>query len=249
MDVLDWLLLLGAGLLGGVINSVSSGGSFITYPALLLVGLAPIEAAATTLAALTPANLAAVPEYRDEVRSKWHLYPPMLGTVFVGCLVGVALLLSTDTDVFDALVPWLVLTATLVFAFTDRIRDWAVRSAPWLTHGRVGVLVLFVFGVYLTYFGSGIGNLMLAILSIRGFGDFLSSNAAKNVVLTMGTVIASIAYTISGFIDWWASLPVILGSAVAGFLFARQARKVPLGVLRGVVIAFGLTVAVAQFVT
>ena len=65
----------------------------------------------------------------------------------------------------------------------------------------------------------------------------------------MGTVIASIAYTISGFIDWWASLPVILGSAVAGFLFARQARKVPLGVLRGVVIAFGLTVAVAQFVT
>lgn len=249
MDLVDWLLLLGAGLLGGVINSVSSGGSFITYPALLVVGLSPIEAAATTLAALTPGNLAAVPEYRDEVRAKWHLYPSMLATVFLGCLVGVALLLNTDADVFDTLVPWLVLIATLAFAFSNRIHDWAVDRAPWLTHGRVGVVVLFGFGVYLTYFGSGIGNLMLAMLTIRGFGDFLSSNAAKNVVLTMGTVIASVAYTISGFIDWWAGVPVIVGSAVAGFLFARHARRLPLAVLRAVVIAFGLTVAAVQFAT
>jgi len=101
MSIGEWLLLLAAGLLGGVINSVSSGGSFFTYPALLLTGLSPLSAATTTLAALTPGNLAAVPEFWPEVKAERHRYPTELSIVFVGGLVGIALLLATGADLFE----------------------------------------------------------------------------------------------------------------------------------------------------
>ena len=95
VSVAEWLLLLGAGLVAGVINSVASGGSFFTYPAFLLTGLAPIAAATTTLAALTPGNLAAVPEYWPEVAAHREKYPRPLAVVTSGAALGIALFLTT----------------------------------------------------------------------------------------------------------------------------------------------------------
>lgn len=244
----DWLLLATAGLVGGVINSVSSGGSFFTYPAMLLTGMTPIQAATTTLAALTPGNLAAVPEYWPEVRAQRHKYPREMGLVFAGGLVGIALLLTTGSDVFEDLVPWLILGATLLFAVSPRVRVWAVDSAPSLTDGIAGAALVFVFSVYLTYFGSGVGNIMVALFIIRGFGDFFSANAAKNLAMSMGTVMAMIAYTVTGYIQWLELVPVFVASAVGARYGARWARRIPMTWLRGLIIAFGLLVAGWQFV-
>ncbi len=247
MTLAEWLLLLGAGLVSGVINSVSSGGSFFTYPAMLSVGLVPIEAATTTLAALTPGNLAAVPEYWPEVRAQRRRYPAILSVVFVGGVIGILLLLWTGADAFDALVPWLILGATLLFAVSPAVRRWAETAAPSLTDGWVGVATLFAMAIYLTYFGSGVGNMVLALLIIRGFPDFLSANAAKNIVMTLGTVMATIAYSFAGFIAWWPLVPVVLGSAIGGRFGSKIARSIPLPALRAFVIAFGLFVAAVQF--
>lgn len=248
MTVAEWLLLFGAGLVAGTINSVSSGGSFFTYPAMLLSGLTPIQAATSTLAALTPGNLAAVPEYWPEVRDSRHRYPEVLTTAVVGGSLGIALLLSTGADIFESLVPWLILGATLAFAASPWVRTWAEVNARTLTDGRVGLVLLFVLSVYLTFFGSGVGNLMVAMLTIRGFGDFLSANAAKNIVMTVGTTMAAIAYTVAGHVQWWPVVPVLIGSAIGARVASKAARGVPLGVLRIFVIAFGLFVAGWQFV-
>jgi len=247
MSTGEWFLLLAAGLVGGVINSVSSGGSFFTYPALLLTGLNPLSAATTTLAALMPGNLVAIPEYWPEVVAQRHRYPRELAVVVVGGLVGIVLLLSTGAEFFDGLVPWLILTATTLFAISPLVRRWAETSAPVLADGWVGVLLMSVFSIYLTYFGSGVGNIFLAMFTIRGFGNFLSANAAKNITMTVGTTMAAIAYTIAGYIAWWPLVPVFIGSAIGARFGARWARKLPVNVLRVFVITFGLFVAGWQF--
>jgi uncharacterized membrane protein YfcA len=249
VSVAEWLLLLGAGLVAGVINSVASGGSFFTYPAFLLTGLAPIAAATTTLAALTPGNLAAVPEYWPEVKAHREKYPRLLAVVTSGAVLGIALLLTTGSEAFDTLVPWLILTATAMFAMSPLIRRWAGVSAPSLTDGLLGTVILFVLSIYLTYFGSGVGNMFLAMLLIRGFGEFLSANAAKNIVMTLGTVMAAIAYTVAGHIDWIAAIPVLVGSAVGARFGSKWARSIPIRWLRMFIIGFGLFVAGWQFMS
>lgn len=248
MTVGQWALLFAAGLFAGVNNSVSSGGSFFTYPALLLIGLTPLSAATTTLAALTPGNLAAVPEFWPEVKAEKHRYPREMAIVVTGGLLGVVLLFLTGSDVFEDLVPWLILAATGFFAISPWVRRWAEASAPSLTDGWVGMGLVFVFSVYLTYFGSGVGNIMLAMFTIRGFGDFLSANAAKNIAMTIGTVIAAIAYTLAGYIAWVPAIPIIVGSAIGARFGARVARSIPLGALRVFIICFGIFVAIWQFV-
>lgn len=247
MQAHEWLLLLTAGLLGGVINSVSSGGSFFTYPAMLLTGLPPIQAATTTLAALTPGNLAAIPEYWPEVRENRDKYPLELLIVFAGGVVGIWLLVQTGAEIFEDLVPWLILMATILFAISPRVRDWAQRSSPSLTDGWLGAALVFVFSIYLTYFGSGVGNIMLAMFTIRGFGSFFAANAAKNIAMTLGTVMAAVAYTYFGYIAWLQVIPVFLGSFIGGRYGARWARGIPLPILRGAIIGFGLFVAAWQF--
>ena len=248
MSIGDWLLLVTAGLVGGVINSVSSGGSFFTYPAMLLTGLSPIQAATTTLAALTPGNLAAVPEYWPEVRAHRNKYPREMALVFVGGLIGIGLLLTTGSEIFEDLVPWLILGATILFAISPRVRLWAIDSAPSLTDGYAGAALVFGFSIYLTYFGSGVGNIMVALFVIRGFGDFFSANAAKNLAMSLGTIMATVAYTLAGYIQWVELVPVFVASAIGARYGARWARRLPMRWLRGFIIAFGLFVAGWQFV-
>ena len=249
MSIWEWALLLGAGLLAGTINSVSSGGSFFTYPALLLTGLNPLAAATTTLAALTPGNVAAIPEFWPEVKAQKRRYPRELTVVFAGGLVGIALLFATGADVFEDLVPWLILAATGFFTISPTVRRWAESSAPQLTDGWIGMGLMFAFSIYLTYFGSGVGNIFLAMFTIRGFGNFLSANAAKNIAMTLGTVMAAVAYTAAGWIEWWPAVPIIIGSAIGGRASSLVARSVPLGALRVFIIAFGLFVAAWQFLS
>lgn len=247
MNVLEWVLLLGAGFVAGMINSVASGGSFFTYPAMLLTGMTPIQAATSTLAALTPGNIAAVPEYWPEVQASRARYPQVIAVVVIGAVAGIALLLWTGADAFESLVPWLILLATVAFAVSPAVRTWAEEHAQGLTDGTFGVVLLLVLSVYLTYFGSGVGNLFLAMFIIRGFDGFLSANAAKNIVMSIGTVMATVAYTAVGHVQWLAMLPVIVGSTAGGVLGSKSARKVPLPVLRGFIIVFGLFVAGWQF--
>ncbi|RZV45287.1 MAG: sulfite exporter TauE/SafE family protein [Acidimicrobiales bacterium] len=247
MTVTHALLLLAAGLVGGVINSVASGGSFFTYPAMILSGLNPIQAATTTLAALTPGNLAAVPEYWPEVRAQREKYPRLLALVSVGSVVGIVLLLTTGADSFDTIVPWLILASVGLFAISPAVRRWAEQSAPSLTDGFAGWGILFVLSIYMTYFGSGVGNMFLAMLFIRGFGDFLSANAAKNIIMTLGTVFAAVAYTLAGHIDWVRAIPVLIGSAIGARYGARVARSLPVEWIRAFIIVFGLCVAMWQF--
>lgn len=249
LNTAEWLLLLATGILAGAINSVASGGSFFTFPALLFTGLAPLSAATTTLAALTPGNVAAIPEFWPEVQADRHRYPRELAVVFAGGFIGIVLLFAVGADGFAGLAPWLILFATLLFALSPKIGSWATVNAPSLRDGNLGSALIFIVSIYFTFFGSGVGAVFLALFTIRGFDNFLSANAAKNVTMAVGTIVATIAYGIAGFIAWWPLVPLFVGSAIGGRAGSRVARRVPVTALRWFVIFFGLFAAGWQFVT
>ncbi len=248
MTPAEWLLLLGAGFLAGVINALASGGSFFTYPALILTGLTPVSAAATTLTALAPANIVAIPEYLPEIRSDWHRYPRELAIIIAGATLGIGALIRTDNGFFERFVPWLILAGTLFYAASPWIRRWSERQAPEAATGLVGTVAMFVFAVYLTYFGSGVGNVFIGMYTIRGFDTFLSANAAKNIAIAIGTVMAVVAYSATGFVSWSALVPLAIGSLSGGWLSAKGGRRVPVRAIRVATIAFGLFVAGWLFV-
>ncbi len=243
MTPAEWLLLLGAGLLAGGINALASGGSFFTYPALILTGLPPVSAAATTLTALAPANLVAIPEYLPEVRADRHRYPRELTIIVAGSALGIAALASTDNGFFETFVPWLILAGTAFYAASPWLRRWAERSAPNAATGPIGTAAMFVFATYLTYFGSGVGNVFIAMYTIRGFDTFLSANAAKNIAIGTGTLMAIVAYGLNGFVSWAALVPLAVGSVVGGWVSARAGRRLPVRAIRLATIAFGIFVA------
>lgn len=244
----DWLLLLAAGVLAGLINAVASGGSFFTYPALLLTGLSPIQAATTTLVALVPGNLAAIGPHRDELERHRGRWTTLLAVTVVGSAAGIALLFATGADGFEAAVPWLILLATGLFWFSPRLRAWAEQAAPGLINGTSGLVVLLVLSAYLTFFGSGVGYLFFAMFTVRGFDGFHGANTAKNVVMSVGVVMAAVAYTTVGWVVWLSAAPILIGSAAGGWLSARLARSIPLSTLRVFVLVFGLFVAGWSFV-
>lgn len=233
----------------GALNSVAGGGTFLTFPLLLASGVAAKPANATSTVALWPGAVSSAYGYRDVVHRDRHL--GLLATVSaVGGLVGSLLLLWTSEATFRGLVPWLLAAATLVFAFGGRVtrRLRATRHAPdpraplWLALGQFGV------AVYGGYFGAGIGILMLAALAAFGLEDLHAMNGLKNILGATINAVAILVFVAAGLVDWAIAPWMVVGSVVGGYVGSRTARKVPVPVLRAVVITVGTLLSAYYFV-
>ena len=241
--------LFGMGVLAGAVSAIAGGASFFTFPVLILSGLPPLAANATNFVALIPSNIAALPAYRKELGAMGRaLWPPMAIAV-IGGGTGALLLMLASAEVFEAAVPWLLLTATLLFAFAPTLRRFALRFLrPRPGRRWMPVAGLFLMSVYGGYFGAGLGQIMLAALILVGYEDFLQANALKNAVIGALSLIACVIYVAGGSVDWPAALIVMAGAALGGYLGGAMARKVPLALLRGAVIGIGVILTVVAFV-
>lgn len=243
--LLDWALLGGAAALAGALNAVAGGGSFLTLPALAMVGVPLVAANATGTAALLPGYLASAWAMRRELSGPMSPSLLRLGVLSVlGGAAGAALLLSTSNQAFARIVPWLLLAATLLFAIGPglvRRRSVDARPrGPWLAD--LGIVAVAVYG---GYFNGGLGILLLAVLGALGHTDMGRMNGIKNFVSAILTLIAVVLYAASGAIVWSHALWMALFATLGGYVGGTLARRLRPDRVRGFVVLTGLAMTAA----
>jgi uncharacterized membrane protein YfcA len=242
--------------LAGVMNSVAGGGTLLTFPA-LLTALRPLfgdaaaaVANATSTVALLPGSFAGAAGYRTELAASRRFVLRMLAPSLLGGLLG-AWLLSQDKEAFAKLVPWLILTAAVLFLLQQPIARWMRTHRPDHEPGPLGQAALlaaqFLIAVYGGYFGAGIGILMLTALGFMGVGDMHRMNAVKTFLAATINASSLVVFIPSGLV-YWPLAGVLAGAAiVGGYAGARVARRLPAAVVRWVVIVIGFGLAAYYF--
>lgn len=240
--------------MAGAINSVAGGGTLVTFPTLLWLGLPPIVANATNTLAIWPGSLGSLWGFRREMRQidrsmLWLIVPSLAGGA-----TGALLLRMTPPGVFSRLVPFLVLFATVLFSVQGSVQRWLrtaqaaegdSRSARWLA----GALVFqFFVATYGGYFGAGMGIMMLSALSIMGMTDILRMNALTSLLALFINGTAAILFTLAGLISWPFVLAMAIGAVAGGYGAAGLARRIGKAHVRRFVIIVGYTIATVLFV-
>jgi len=248
-SITTWAILLVAAFLGGGLNAIAGGGSFFTFPALVYAGVPAVAANASGTLALLPGYFASTWGYREDLRPPATLSMGTLVAISLGGgAVGAGLLLTTPDDVFRAIVPWLLLIATLLFAFGLWIlrrfkRDSTENEANALVQG----FTLAVVSVYGGYFNGGLGIVLLAAFSLLGHRDINSMQGLKNLVSSVLTAIAVSVYAFGGAILWREALVMMLAATVGGYVMARVGRRLPSSFVRAVVVITGAVMTVLFF--
>jgi uncharacterized membrane protein YfcA len=227
MTLAEGALVFAAGAGAGFVNSLVGGGSFISFPALVLVGVPPVTASATNTFALWPSGAAAWWAYRRElVSSKSILIAYGISSV-VGAVAGAALLLSTPEKLFVRVVPWLLLLATVTFTVGPLLRRGSTReTAPTTTMSLViGVVLQFVISIYGGYFGGGMGIMMLAAWTVLQLGNVHAMNALRSVLSAVINGAAAIAFVATRNVAWEQGLVVMVAATLAGYFGAAWLRK------------------------
>ncbi len=246
MELLDFGLIFGAALLAGALNAIAGGGSFISFPALLVASVPPIIANATNALALWPGTLASVKAYRQEIQGQRRDLILFSGLSLIGGLLGALLLLYTDEQRFTALIPYLLLFATLVFTFSPQVTRLAHRVVG--TSGnkqRILVAVVYLaIAMYGGFFGAGLGILTLAALALLGYTNIHQMNALKTLQASLINGIAVLTFVVTGLIAWTPALVMTVGAMIGGYGGAAIARRINASRVRTVVVwlSIGLTI-------
>jgi uncharacterized membrane protein YfcA len=254
-DLLAFVALFIAASLGGALNAVAGGGTFITLPTLIFTGVPPVFANTTSTMALWPGSLSSVFAYRREIGQVRHLGKLAVPSI-VGGLAGAVLLVRTPEDTFVALVPWLLLGATLLFTYgshlTRRLRDTFEMGSTADGHGVRGVIVVgalqIVIAVYGGYFGGGIGILMLASFVLMGMENIHEMNALKTILASCINGVAVLTFVVTGKVLWLQASVMIAGGVSGGYFGAHFAQQVPGARVRQFVTAIASTMTFYFFV-
>jgi uncharacterized membrane protein YfcA len=245
-------LLFVAAIFGGAINSVAGGGSFLCFPALLFTGVPPVNANATNTLALWPGTIASVGAYRKEfLKANPRQILSLVLTGIAGSLVGAIILLKTPQLTFLHMVPWLLASATVIFAFSSRISRWVrEREARTGTAGKIttsAALVQLVIAVYIGFFGAGAGILMLALFAFMGMESIHTMNAFKTMLASICNGVALIAFIVARAIWWPQALLMLVGGIFGGYFGAHYAQKVEPAKVRAAVIVIGAGLSIYFF--
>jgi uncharacterized membrane protein YfcA len=245
-DLAVLILLALAGLYAGAQNALAGGGSFITFPALLLTGMNPLAANITSTIALFPSQITAAYAGRDLVGGIANLsFKTLFIASVIGGAVGAVLLLSTPVEIFVRLVPWLVLFATAVFAWGS-FRRKPLHAADHLPAGWL-ICIQSAIAIYGGYFGGGIGFLMLAALTVAG-QQVRMAGATKNALAMAMNASAMLIFVFSPLVHWPAAIALAAGGVVGGFSGAWLLHRLPEKILRGFVVAVGVALTIWLFV-
>jgi uncharacterized protein len=244
------MFLFFAGAIGGGINAVAGGGSFVAFPALLFTGVPPIAANATNTLALWVGTTASGGAYPQKLDIPQRVWIPLVLTSLVGGLAGAILLIHTPPQTFLRVLPWLLLGATLLFAFgkhlTGRISAGISRDASNAAVTGASIFELLV-AVYGGYFGGGVGIMNLAMLAALGMTDIHAMNKLK---VRLGGVIngvATVTFVLTKAIVWPQAMVMTAGSVLGGYSAAHYAQKLPQSWVKAFVIFVGSAMTIYFF--
>ncbi|MFC6022725.1 sulfite exporter TauE/SafE family protein [Plantactinospora solaniradicis] len=243
MEMSETLLLIAAGLAAGTVNAVAGGGSLITFPALIAVGLPPVPATVSNSIAVCPGYLASVVGSRADLPERRRLFRLLPGTA-LGTAAGCALLLSTPARAFELIVPFLVLGATAVLAFQDHLRRLVGHPRELGPRRRgLSVQLMVVLGaVYGGYFGAALGVMLLAGLALVLDETLARVSAIKNVLSAVVGLTTTAVFAAFGPVDWAAVAVVAPATIGGGYGGAWLVRRLAPTVLKAVIVVFGTAI-------
>lgn len=239
-------LMFAAAFFSGAVNAIAGGGTFLTFGVLTLAGVPPIPANATSSIVQFPGYITSTLAYVRDLKAIWKSAIALGIVSIIGSLGGSLFLIWLDNATFKAMVPWLLLAATAVFA-----------AGPWLkpkagerhaaTPGGLAVQTLTSF--YGGFFGAGMGIMMLASLSLATGGDYHRLNALKNFLAIIIAAVAIVVFSAAGAVAWYHAAVMVPACALGGYAGVAAAKRVPQSVLRWIVVAAGLGLSIYYFVT
>lgn len=251
---MDWLMIALAGFLGGMLNAVAGGGSFITLLALVFVGVPPIAANATGTAALLPGYIASAWRFRKDIE-----YPASLSlkglilTALIGGSIGAGILLTTSEQVFAKLIPWLILLATAAFIvgpwlLKRRIAEQGENTSTPMLSPIMALMLLAAVCIYGGYFNGGLGIILLASFGLMGQTNLHGMNGLKNLISALLTTIAVVIYAAGDAIDSQYLLLLAVMAIIGGYVGAAMAYRISQPLLRGFIVIVGLAMALGFFI-
>jgi len=249
------ILLFFAAAIAGTLNAVAGGGSFVSFPVLLFTGVPAVEANATNTVALWPGLAASTVVYLKRLDAPPRILIPLLVTSLAGGWAGALLLLRTPQHTFLHLVPWLLLSGTLLFAFGNQIRAVAgrtsvvedLRQLSWQAIG-VSSLLQLLLAVYGGYFGAGIGFVILGMLAALGMRDVLAMGAIRTLLAAACNVAAVVTFIWAGAVLWPQCLVMLAGALTGGWFGAHFAQTADPKKMRYAVIGIGLAMSAYFFI-
>lgn len=251
---MDWLIIALAGFLGGMLNAVAGGGSFITLLALVFVGVPPIAANATGTAALLPGYIASAWRFRKDIE-----YPASLSLkdliliALIGGSIGAGILLTTSEQVFAKLIPWLILLATAAFIvgpwlLKRRITEQGENTSTPMLSPIMALMLLAAACIYGGYFNGGLGIILLASFGLMGQTNLHGMNGLKNLISALLTTIAVVIYAAGDAIDSQYLLLLAVMAIIGGYVGAAMAYRISQPLLRGFIVIVGLAMALGFFI-
>jgi uncharacterized membrane protein YfcA len=238
----DSSVILLAGLIAGMMNAAAGGGSFVTVPALIFVGVPSVAANMSSTVALYPGSIASAWVFRGRLRTVlaipiWALFLSTLAGGFGGAL----LLLFTPNSAFDRIVPWLLLAGSLAFAFAPAIGARLQRH--FRPNAAFLLAVQFVLGIYGGYFGGAVGILMMAVWSVLGLGEIQSMNGLKVVLVAAANTVAVVCFAVAGQVVWRVALEMMAAAAAGGYLGARLSLRLRSSQIRAAICVLNFLIA------
>lgn len=251
-ELLDALLIFVAAIGAGAMNAVAGGGTFLIFPALVMAGVSTLVANATCTVAVFPAAVASAYAFRRELKEQREILPLMMALALIGGSIGAVLLIYTPEAKFDALVPWLLFCATLLFAFGKKATKHITRNLPDSPQANkvrfYGAAALQIFiAIYGGFFGAGIGILNLAMLQILGMENIHSMNALKTIIGAGINTMAVIIFIWSGLVSWPHATIMVVGAVIGGYYGAHTSLKFPPEKVRMLVVGIGIAMTLYFF--
>jgi uncharacterized protein len=251
-----WLqlpMLFVAGIGVAALNAVAGGGTFFAFPLLVFAGLNPITANATGKFAIWLGALSSIKGYLPEILPQKEALRSVTLIATLGSIAGSLLLLVTPNEVFHAMVPWLMLFATLLFAYGSKIVSALKHAMPAAaSHRRIGLLLQWfgmgIIGIYGGFFGAGMGMLVMAFCQLIGMQNIHQTNALKVVVTTGITTLSALVFVLAGLIAWPQAIALGAGTLAGGYAGARFALSLPQKRIRQFVIGYGFAVSAYFFI-
>jgi hypothetical protein len=246
------MLLIGLGAFAaGLVNAMAGGGTLISFPILTALGIPPVAANITNTVALCPGYLGATLAQRkllaDQKRRLWWYLP----AAFLGGLAGSLLLLASGERLFSAVIPWLILLASLLLAIGEPVKKWLARSQEGQTNPRREALVslpVAVASIYGGYFGAGLSVIILAVLGITLRDSLTRLNALKQAIAFAANIAAAIVFVFSGQVVWLVAAVMAACALIGGAVGGKLAGRLNPVALRWIVVIIGLTVSLYYFV-
>jgi uncharacterized membrane protein YfcA len=244
MDVQQAALLVAAGVAAGGVNAIAGGGSLISFPTLIGIGLPPVAANVTNSVAVFPGYASSVLGSRADLAGQRHLLRTIIPTAALGTIIGCVLLLATPARAFELVVPFLVLAAAAILAFQDRLRGFVGQPRAMSPRRQaVAVQTMVLLGsVYGGYFGAALGVMLVAALALVLDESLNRINALKNVLSASVGLVTVVVFAIFGPVHWGAALTLAPATIIGGYAGALLARRLPARVLRVIIVVFGTAI-------